>query len=304
MLFTVAICTWNRCDLLAKTLDRLTELDASDVGWELLVVENACTDRTVGVAREFEGRLPLRLLSEPKPGQSNARNCAVAAARGDYVVWTDDDVLVDAQWLRAYAAAVAAHPAADFFGGPIRPWFETPAPGWLSTNWELISGAYAARDFGAEEFEIDESRLPYGANFVVRRATQASYPYDPQLGLRHGNTVRGDESAVLTAMVQAGHAGWWVPGAPVEHFIPANRLTVSYLRGYYRGVGQVVHGFDTVGTNGAPQFFGRPRWLWRHALEAEVDYRVARLTQSSTTWVPKLLRASQAWGLIKGNDFP
>ena len=36
--------------------------------------------------------LPLRLVHEPTPGLSNARNRGIAEARGDLVLWTDDDV--------------------------------------------------------------------------------------------------------------------------------------------------------------------------------------------------------------------
>jgi glucosyl-dolichyl phosphate glucuronosyltransferase len=62
------------------------------------------------------------------PPFSRARNRAVYAARGDYLVWTDDDVVVDPNWLAAYVAAFRRRPEAAVFGGPVFPRYEPPVP--------------------------------------------------------------------------------------------------------------------------------------------------------------------------------
>jgi glycosyltransferase involved in cell wall biosynthesis len=103
---TVAICSWNRARRLVQTLDSLTALAVPDgVDWELLVVNNNCTDDTDRVVASFTDRLPLRLLHEPTPGLSCARNRAVQHAAGEYILWTDDDVVVDSAWLTSYHRA-------------------------------------------------------------------------------------------------------------------------------------------------------------------------------------------------------
>src|SRR4051812_1329005 len=100
MLVTVAICTWNRAALLDRTLARLRDLRIPPgLSWELLVVDNNCTDETSAVLARHAKHLPLRALHEPKQGHSHARNRAVAEARGDLLLWTDDDVLAHADWL-------------------------------------------------------------------------------------------------------------------------------------------------------------------------------------------------------------
>src|SRR5213593_3681732 len=116
---TVAICTWNRWRLLHQALEQMTKLVIPhDVEWELLVVNNNCTDATDRVIEEFASRLPLRRLFEPKPGLSNARNAAVREARGEYILWTDDDTQVDEHWVATYVRAFQQWPNAAFFGGP------------------------------------------------------------------------------------------------------------------------------------------------------------------------------------------
>src|SRR3954454_24769386 len=100
MLISIAIPTWNRSAVLRKTLEHLTLLEPVDgVEWELLVVDNNSTDDTPKVLAEFADRLPLRALHEPIPGKSSAANLAVREARGEYILWSDDDVFVDPDWL-------------------------------------------------------------------------------------------------------------------------------------------------------------------------------------------------------------
>src|SRR3954447_7341754 len=93
---SVAVCTWNRCESLRRTLEVMTGLKVPDgVDWELLVVNNNSTDATDTVVRSFTARLPVQLLHERIAGLSYARNRAIQAATGDVMLWTDDDVLVE-----------------------------------------------------------------------------------------------------------------------------------------------------------------------------------------------------------------
>jgi glycosyltransferase involved in cell wall biosynthesis len=108
MRIEIVICTWNRATLLAQTLERLRQLrPPAGAEWRLLVVNNNSRDHTADVLRSFADRLPLRSVFEPEPGLSNARNRAIVETTGDYLVWTDDDVLVAHDWLEAYVAAAS-----------------------------------------------------------------------------------------------------------------------------------------------------------------------------------------------------
>lgn len=301
MRLTVAICTWNRAELLAATLGRLTELRRPDgLDWELVVVNNNCTDNTVEVLDGFADRLPLVQVFEPEPGLSHARNRAVSVASGEFIIWTDDDVLVGADWLGAYRRAMAEHPDATFFGGPVEPWFEGVPPDWLRDNFDLVSNAYAVRDLAPEPFRFtaDRGRLPFGANYAMRRDVQVSHRYDPDLGRRPGSMVGGEETTVLMALVEGGHEGWWVPGARVRHFIPVGRQTVGYLRGYFEGQGAVA-ALDRP-PEGRFRWQGRPAWMWKEAVAAELNYRVRRLFEPPDKWLQALKHAAFVRGRLRG----
>jgi glycosyltransferase involved in cell wall biosynthesis len=289
MRFTVAICTWNRAPLLSGVLERLTRLQNPPGAWEVLVVNNGSTDDTERVLDAFAERLPLRRAFEPRPGLSHARNTAVGHARGDYVVWTDDDALVDAGWLAAYERAVESHPEAAVFGGPVRPLFEGTPPRWLSSAWEEIGMAYAARDLGGEPFELSgHGDLPYGTNFVIRSREQRQFAYDPALGRRREGGALGEETAVIRAILAAGGKGRWVPDASVEHWIPKERQTIRYLRSYFALHGRTFHRWEDSG----PTLWGRPLLLWRKILRAEFAYNLARLGGDPRRRLKLLIHAS------------
>ncbi len=240
MFITVAVCTWNRAQLLDTTLREMAKLRIpEDVEWEVLVVNNNCSDDTDEVIARHAEDLPIRRLFQPEQGLSHARNCAAAAARGELILWTDDDVLVDGEWLAAYAQAAREHPEASFFGGTVNPWFSARPPQWLKRNLSIFAGAYALRQYGDEIFEIKAAkRLPYGANMAMRRSVFDTARFDPALGRSGEDLLSGEETGLFDLLLAEGHTGIWVGRARVDHYIPPERLTLRYLKGYYYGSGR------------------------------------------------------------------
>lgn len=298
MLVTVAICTRNRCITLERTLASLASIALPpSLSWEVLVVDNDSEDDTAKSIARFADALPLRALVESNLGLSHARNAAIAAARGEYIVWIDDDVLVDADWLGAYHHAFRAWPDAAFFGGPIAPEFEGTPPRWLELALPHVANAFASLDFGNTPIPLTVDALPFGANFAVRAREQRRCAFDPALGRRGDLMYAGEEWAVLQKLLAAGATGRWVPGARVGHMIPASRQSVEYLRRYYTGNGMSLA--RTRKISGEKMLFGRPRWAWREAVLQELAYRVRRFSSSADVWSVHLRRASIAWGLLR-----
>jgi glycosyltransferase involved in cell wall biosynthesis len=300
---SVAICTWNRAELLRLTLQEMTRLAIpAGLTWELLVVNNNCTDATDTVIASFAARLPIRRLFQPQPGLSNARNLAVSEATGAYIAWTDDDVLVAGDWLTAYDRAFARWPEAAAFGGPVEPYFTTTPPAWLPGVLSKVASAYAIVDYGSDALPLTHDRVPFGANMAVRTDYQRAHMYDPDRGIRPGSRVGGEETHVVRAMLKSGATGWWVPGARVRHHIPAERQTFDYLRSYYFDQGDYVGRHDV--RSGVATLFGRPRWLWKQALLAELRYRVWRHVRAPDAWIEDLIDASTARGQLRGYARP
>ena len=84
---TIAICTWNRCELLRQTLQRLTEIEVPpDVRRQVLIINNNCSDATDAVATDFAQALNLRIVVEPQPGLSRARNRALCGSASSHQI--------------------------------------------------------------------------------------------------------------------------------------------------------------------------------------------------------------------------
>jgi glycosyltransferase involved in cell wall biosynthesis len=295
MKLTIAICTWNRAALLDQTLSSISRLRIPEgVEWEVLVVNNNSTDRTEEVLGNWASRLPLRTLRERRAGKSNALNFAVREATGDYIVFTDDDVLVDPEWLGAYYEAFQAHPDGAVFGGPILPWFAGDPPAWLARTIHLIGYAYAQLDLGNRPIQLGGDDVPFGANMAMRMKEQRSRQYDPALGPQPGSALRGEEITLIKAMLAEGATGWWVPEAKVRHYIPEDRQTVAYVRRWYQGWGNYLAHTQTPDPH--VSVLGRPLWLWRELFTAELRYRLTRLVARPEVWIEALKTAGTAQG--------
>ena len=264
MKVTVAICTWNRADLLNQTLSKMRELHVpDDVEWELLIVNNKCTDSTDEVIARYSDALPICRLFESKPGLSNARNCAIDHANGDLLLWTDDDVLVEKDWLHAYICAAKNWPDVSFFGGTVNPWFENTPPKWVSMHLHQLQGTYAIRQLGDSVRLFQEGEAPFGANMAFRTSTQKAYRYNQALGRSGTNMISGEESSLFKDMRRDGHQGLWVGTAVVQHFIPSDRLTAQYISAYFSGISRTR--VRQTGTPDLPTLFGMPRhWVRKY----------------------------------------
>jgi glucosyl-dolichyl phosphate glucuronosyltransferase len=302
MLLTIAICTWNRSEWLRRTLRQMTRLVVpSDVQLEILVVNNNCTDSTDLVIAAFAQELPLRRLFQATPGLSKARNLAVRVASGDYIIWTDDDVLVDELWIDAYYMAFLQHPGASLFGGPIEPLFAVPPPEWLLKTLNEFGGALALRDLGPDPVRLERWKEPFGANMAFRAEALAQHPFDPALGPSAGRTtsaLAGEETAVIHAMLDDGLEGWWVPHARVRHYVSPERMTTTYLRSKTIGCGKYVSRARSSKNPSQPRILVAS--LLGKALGAELRYRFHRAFSSPEVWARDLSESGELWGEFLG----
>lgn len=309
MLITVIMCTRNRAGQLRNVLETFVRLvPPADAAWEMLVVDNGSSDDTAAVIDSFADRLPLRRISEPKAGLSNARNAGVRAATGDYICWTDDDVEVDPQWLAAYTRAFHRYPNGTIFGGVVEPVFEAPPPEWLIEATPLLDAMLAKRDQGPEEklLPAEQRFLPYGANFAVRTVEQKLFEYDPELGVSPAQRRLGEETCVLRKIAAMGGEQRWIPESRVRHIIPASRISIESVRSYFHAVGETwaylsaQQGPDVMGTPippGGRRFMGVPVWIWRKSIYLDLRYRFKRaLGYHPRAWLEDLTIKSRLAG--------
>ncbi|HEV3320996.1 MAG TPA: glycosyltransferase family 2 protein [Solirubrobacteraceae bacterium] len=184
---------------------------AAAAGAELLVVED---DRPSPATRALAERFGAGYLHHARPlGLNAARNTGVAHARGELLVFVDDDVEVRPGWLGALLGAARAHPHAQVFTGPIRPRLEGRA-GWSRHSCGREGPPITSLDLGPRD--TDSVRYAWGANMTVRReALERVGPFDAALEL-YGDEQEWQER--LLASSRNGNAPiLYVAAAALDH---------------------------------------------------------------------------------------
>lgn len=238
-IISVIVCSHNRAESLRQCLKSLTEMTLpSLVSWELILVLNGCRDHSVEVAKEFELSLPLHLHELPIPGLSKARNHAIKRVKGKLILFTDDDVEVDKNWLMGYWQAFQTFPEASYFGGPI---FSQISSGLeLSTSAfsdSLFDGLLMRKDLGTESRFFKKTEAPFGANMAFQAEVFNSIQFREDLGRKRHWLLSGEESALINSCQEKGFKGVWVSQALVTHFISPKRLQIPFLIAYFVGLG-------------------------------------------------------------------
>lgn len=307
VLFTLLICTYNRASLLRRCLEAIAALSVSaGVSWEVLVVDNASTDDTAAVVKAFEQRWPglaVRYLREERPGVAYARKTGIAAAAGEWVVYVDDDCILERDWLDEAARFVETHPDVGAFGGRnVLEWEYSP------DDLSLAYGESLARqDWGDEPKSVAATgkHCFCGAGLALRRDALLATGYleKGQLRGRHpGSLAAGEDTEVQLVLRNAGWQICYVPTLRLRHWIPAQRMTLKYLKPLHHGFGMTEPYLRLLGERRALTLSNR--WLafrWAVHEMGSVLGRFwlgfVRYKHERPTWV---IRLWFAMGYLKG----
>jgi glycosyltransferase involved in cell wall biosynthesis len=236
---SIVVCTRNRADRLGRCLASLGDQVVTGGGAriEVVVVDNGSTDGTAAVAGRWCGDDPdhRRLVHEPVPGLSRARNRGTASARGDVVLFIDDDAEAPPGWAAAHLVAYRRDPAVVGVGGPVVLRWPDGRPGWLAPRLEHW---FSALDHGDVAVAFPPPHGPYGTNMSLRRdALEAAGGFDDRLGRRGRSLLSSEEADLFERVWAAGGAVAYEPAALVLHSVTADRLSRRWVlrRGWAQG---------------------------------------------------------------------
>jgi glycosyltransferase involved in cell wall biosynthesis len=233
VLVSVVVPTFNRATLLPRLLQRLATQDPIDGSYEVLVVDNASTDRTAEIVQAFTREcIRIRYLYEPRAGASHARNAGVAAARGSIFAFIDDDVLPDCTWLARLVDAFLRDPDTACVGGRIDPEWPSPPPHWLTPAHYPPLALQQHRGTGPYIDAAHASACLVTANFACRREV-----FD-EVGGFSGDFSRDEDREFNLRLWRAGKRGRFVNDVRVVAVIQPERLTRRYHRQWYHVTGR------------------------------------------------------------------
>jgi GT2 family glycosyltransferase len=236
----------NGTTTLPRMLERLARIERPP-GLQVVAVDNRSTDGTPQLLRDWAPRLPMTVLECASPGKNRALNHALdtlgptALARAELVVFTDDDVLPQDDWLVRLAAAARSQPEAALFGGAIRPEWPHPPPGWLTAFEDAYEALFALTTARHGPCSSDDV---FGPNMAVRGSVLAAGArFEPGIGPDgSGRFGMGSESEFLHRMAHEGHRMYFCADAIVGHQIRASQMTRQSVlaRGYRLGYGYAM----------------------------------------------------------------
>lgn len=230
---SLIIPTYNRAASLKRALESALNLDYPPAGYEIIVVDNGSADATAAVVQDVRNHSvthKIIYIREERLGLQKARHAGVRAAKGDILIFTDDDATFAPSWLHAYTQGFAAHPEMVAAGGPVRPSWEIPPPNWLL---EFMGDA---KTFGIlslmepyDDFHLTADGVFFGVNMAIRTNVLLEMGgFNPD---SFGDVWLGDgETGLMYKLWRQKMLIGYVPEALVYHHIPPERMTVRYLR--------------------------------------------------------------------------
>jgi glycosyltransferase involved in cell wall biosynthesis len=232
-MISVIVCTHNpREDYLQRTIEALKNQTLSRDLWELLLIDNHSTP-PLRQRVDLSWHLLARIIEEPELGLTPARFCGIQEARGDLLVFVDDDNVVDANFLEVAREIAAKHSCIGAFGGVIVPEFEIAPHPESRRLWHNLAVREPQGDRWAN-FYLPMG--PCGAGLCVRKPIALMYmktarecPIRKQLD-RRGQSLAGggDEDLVLTAL-DVGQGIGSFESLRMTHLIPSRRCDLDYL---------------------------------------------------------------------------
>lgn len=224
---TIAICTFNRAKYLAVTLNSIAEMVKGDVKYELIVIDNNSSDNTASIVKNSR-YIGLIYHLERNQGLSHARNHAISIAKGDYIAFLDDDVIVDKLWLvnLQKLLKICKETNVNIIGGRVKLLYESGKPQWMNEDMENY---LSKLDYEKEGFVKFPKQHIVGANFIFKTVLFSKKKFNINLGRIGSKQLSGEEIEICIFFQLSGQKIFYSPEISVEHIIPQERATEKYL---------------------------------------------------------------------------
>jgi glucosyl-dolichyl phosphate glucuronosyltransferase len=299
---SVLICTFNRAPLLRETLAALHEMDPpDDCAVQIVVVDNNSTDETPAVVAESmeQARFPVILVRERQQGKSFALNAGLAAATGDVLALTDDDVLPAKDWVARIVQAFRTQKVTFVFGKVLPRWQSQPPPELLTPQAQAIWGPLAIVDYGDTPTHYTPTsrgqRLPIGANLALLRSVLVSIGgWRTDLGKVNNTLICGEDHEIFMRLRRCGcYAGYYDPEICVRHLVPTERLTRRYFRRWFYWHGKTTalmlnDLYPELDMAAVPRVAGAPRFKYRQAVRQALRWAATRRADPLTALIEEL----------------
>lgn len=224
-MITIAICTYNRSDILPFCLESVLNQTRPSSVYEILVINNASTDKTEKILERFQSEFSnIRVLNELKIGLSYARNRAVLESKYDWVAFIDDDAKAHPNFVEVALDTIQNYDF-DCFGGFYNAWYRNPPPpNWLPEDFGT-NRSWLPNTLGelAPGFEFSGGVCAYKKQVVIEAGLFPTF-----LGMQGDKIGYGEENYVQRKIRELGYKIGFNPNLQIDHEVREEKLKIRW----------------------------------------------------------------------------
>jgi glucosyl-dolichyl phosphate glucuronosyltransferase len=222
---TIAICTFNRLELLKTCLNSILNQEGRE-NVEILVIDNNSTDKTLEFVNSFKienNNIRLKYILEKEQGLSHARNRAIKeSSTTDYIAYIDDDAQLLKGWILE-ALRICNEIKPDAAGGPVYSFITTSKPKWFKEE-------YGWKSIYDKTGWLEPNQKITGCNMLFNKKSLIEFNgFDTELGMKGYTLAYGEESKVISEMMIAKKKVFYSREMAIKHLIPEYKMYLSYF---------------------------------------------------------------------------
>lgn len=278
---SVIVCCYNSAERITPTLEHLFRQEVGGkFSWEIIVVDNNSSDETAkkstALYEQSGSSIPFKVISEPHPGLSNARQAGFDASKYEIVLMVDDDNWLARNYVNGIWNAFQSDSSIGMVGGLGVPEFSGQAPDWF----ERYAYCYATGP-QTEDGKAGFTEHLYGAGLALKLSVLDHLKdngFSSLLSDRIGNSLMsGGDTELCFAFRMAGAKLFYEPSITFQHELPQGRISWSYLRRLFHGFGLTksrmdiytacIQGKPIPEDGSLPFWFNRAYFLWKNLLK-------------------------------------
>ena len=240
MRLSVVICTYNPDVERLQRVVRALELQVLEKDcWECIVVDNNSAARWFDVY-DWSWHPRIKVVQEPRQGLTLARIKGIEESTGDIILFVDDDMVLDKDYLKAAVGIFEAYPFVGVLGGCGEGEYAHAVPSWLEEFRHMLCD-FSRMPERKQEFQYAMTKvpgpwIPVGAGMAMRRDVALHYRQlvlndHFRMGLdRTGDSLAGSGDAdIACEAIEMGYASATTNRMKFTHIIPAERMTCDYM---------------------------------------------------------------------------
>tara|TARA_R110001599_G_scaffold210020_1_gene407254 strand:+ start:333 stop:1256 length:924 start_codon:yes stop_codon:yes gene_type:complete len=254
---SIVLCTYNNADSLRKTLYQISQCKLpSGHDFELLVIDNNSPDNTREIFDGIAHSIPFSTtyLFEKRQGLSHARNTGLSSAKGEYILFTDDDAEIPENWISDYVEALLKY-TPDCVYSRINIIWDKNKPWWFTHHYQPY---FVHLDYGDNEQVVtDYHKEFYGKNFCVRKSILNEIGgFNPELGRQGDKLLAGEETVIYRKLIDLHKKVVYIPSPMVGHRLKAREYESSNIEKLYIDGASSNYALAKIFSQNT--FFGRP----------------------------------------------